>query len=191
MRNEIIKNAESNKNKKIWFVVVGYLIVVIILTYLLPYNILDRFTFLNRFVRLMSNVFPPIYYFGIHSDFRQISQLIYSIEIVSFPILTVIFHRLIGFNLNNERFSNLLKKPFIYFVLLPIILLGIVLGPLFFYPRGPSLATHILIFITACYHSKIIFSLATVCLFWTSIYCFLIFIGLFRGLFTSFLKNNI
>ena len=62
-----------------------YFFIVLILTYVLPENILQILTPLQWIVNLIADIFPSIAKLGRYSAFPQVAQIVYALCIITLP----------------------------------------------------------------------------------------------------------
>jgi hypothetical protein len=180
---------EPDRWRSTGYTFIAFGIIVFLLTVVLPQDILDSSLILRKFVNFMASIFFPVAHYGEYSEFPQVSQLIYSIEIISLPFLTVLIHYLIGSNLPNSNFVKLknkekVEKPFKSLVIGPILAVLLILGPLFCYPGEPT-GGHLTgtVFLDSLYYSKLMFSFGTALFISMSALLLYFLIEYFKGLF--------
>jgi hypothetical protein len=174
----------KHESLRVTILFIGYWMVALVMVYSLPMNVLDIFPTLKSFVNPMSRFFPSVADFGKYSDFPQVSQFIYSLEIISQPLLVIYLNSYMGLELNNDV---VWERPFLCLIIIPIVFIFVSLSPLFYFPGDPfkRSAPHIL---TSFYYSKVMFSFGTTwCFLGTSI-LFIALLAYPKGLFKIILK---
>ena len=128
---------EENKGIKeiIWTFIIFW-VVTVILTYVLPDNVLDLLPPLRNLVVSLESVSPGVRNLGLYSKFPQVSQAIFSIALVSIPVLCILVYRamrkdsrIIAFNYKAKNRKTLPRFVIlIIFTVLPLFLPGKPLG---------------------------------------------------------------
>jgi hypothetical protein len=166
-------------DKIIGIIWLGYFLLIVILTYTIPANILDAIPLFRTFVKILADVFPSVGYFDKYSEFPQVSQLIYSFGIISLPIHTIIlFH----YNDLELDIYKSLERPFLFLLIAPSALIGAFICPLFFLPGQPDYRSGLSAFVSEFYHVKLIFSFGTALFFLGSSASLFAIIGYLKGI---------
>jgi hypothetical protein len=184
-----MKQSKSVRSRKVGFIFFVFWIVIFILTVVLPQDILDTSPILRKFVNFMAGIFSPVACFGKYSEFSQVAQLVYSIEIVILPFLAIMIHSILESDLSNFTNGKISERPIVTLLIVPIGCVWIILGPLFFYPGKPGGNTYLLVFLNEFYHSKLIYSFGSVMLISGSAFLVHYFIEYFKGLQLLILKK--
>ena len=89
-RNKVLDADVKFKKEESLFsrILIGYFISFIILTYILPYNILDIIPILSYLVKIVSIIAPTVKRWGVFSACPQVTQLMYSLGIISIPFVS-------------------------------------------------------------------------------------------------------
>lgn len=86
----------SDKEKKSEIIVHVFLfiqvVVVLLMTYLFPDNILEASDPLTKLVHVVQGILPNFYIFAQYSDFPQVSQVVWSFELLMLPFWALGFH---------------------------------------------------------------------------------------------------
>lgn len=179
----------DGKKRMFGFVFFVFWLAVLILTIFLPPNILEVAPILRKFVNFMADIFPPVNSFGKYSEFPQVSQLIYSMEIPTIPFLTILFYINLKPDSSKINKDKLFEKPIKYLVIAPIIGLWTMLFPLFSSLK-PGGNNHIMIFLTSFYHSRLMYSFGSVLLISGSAFFVYFFIVYLTGIYHLAFKYN-
>jgi len=152
----------------------GYFILVFILTYALPDNILDISVTLKNFVGFMAFYSPGVAKFGKYAAFPQVAQLVYSICIVTLPVMVILAYKASRNDLYKD--SSAMKKRldkiltailsqllFAFFFMLLII---------YWFPGGPP-TRHSKLWVEEMYSEKWAFSVTIIVIF----ACFIFLLG--------------
>jgi hypothetical protein len=147
------------------YIGVGLFFLLFILTYALPENVLENLTILRIFVDFMASIFPSIAKYGYYSDFPQVAQLVYSLGIITIPVLSFILYKVF---IKNPIRSKMTRQRLIINLFSAIIILIIaVVVALFLLPSVPHFhGTEISKLLHSVYYSRFWFSIfSTLCLF--------------------------
>ena len=79
-----------------------YFFIVLILTYVLPENILQILAPLQWIVNLMADVFPSIAKLGKYSAFPQVAQLVFTLCIITLPATGIFAYKISKKEINKE-----------------------------------------------------------------------------------------
>ena len=135
------KNAESAKKQiivsKLYYKgISGFFIVILILGYLIPEDVLNIRP-LRYFVDCVSLIVPHLNNIDQHSTFPEATKLIYSLCIVSIPLQVLLVHKLLGTQLasflreKSKDELNIVYWLFIFFFIITILFIYILplIGP--------------------------------------------------------------
>jgi hypothetical protein len=155
----------ANKSKSIKISELDFMVIfsvaTMILLFLLPEDILDYSNILRGFVNAMS-FFPSIEKIGKYSEFPQVAQLLYSIDLVSIIIFSILFYKYYTRNHSWLDSGTLGPKgtrtAFSIFGLIYGVL-GLIFVFILF-PGAPG-GKGAIILLTYSYYSKLAFSFAT------------------------------
>ena len=175
-----------NRDQKSFLIVFLYWLCVVGLTFSLPENVLERFPILQGFVGVMKGIFPPVANFGKYSEFPQVSQLVYSIEIILMSFISIPLYKALElkWDIRNE-----LEKP-ILFIIRPILFFCGSIIMLLLLPPEPDFSTRRLRAVSAVYYGKLSFTFITTLLLVGSVGCMLLLIALVRDFLRYFQNRN-
>ena len=109
-----------------------YFFIVLILTYVLPENILQILTPLQWIVNLIADIFPSIAKLGRYSAFPEVAQLVFVLCIVSLPAMVVLAYRISQKEINKDpdaiKKRNMPGIIMLGFIFITIALLVIIFG---------------------------------------------------------------
>jgi hypothetical protein len=176
---------KSSAERKLYFIFGFLFLIILILTYSLPDNVLDIAPTLKSFVSVLSELSPSVANFGKYSDFPQIAQLVYSLIIVSIPVLTIPMCRI--HRANNKMITAWQRSPFYSLIVSSMAPIFFLYATLFYLPGEPYQSVlWKLRFLSSVYHLKLSFSVhSTISLIVDcfSITIFLVFISNVRKIF--------
>lgn len=126
---------ENDKSKKVdallFRILIGYFIFFIVLTLIIPDNVLDITPLLSELVQIVSIIAPTVRRWGIYSTHPQVAQLIYSFGIISIPFTSYmifkkcLYSRIPSSFKKDEAFSTGIATFFCFvgsFVMIAIVL---------------------------------------------------------------------
>jgi len=87
---------QKRRNRKSGYIFFGYFIVVLLLSYLIPEDVLTKNPNLEAIVNWAGQLIPSIHNFGEVSPFSQVAKLVFMLEVISLPILMWISISIIG-----------------------------------------------------------------------------------------------
>lgn len=128
-----LKSTGNDKlvNRNCVLILVGNFIFVIMMVHLLPNEVLEKYSTLKILVNYFASYILSIADFGRYSEFPQVSQLVFSIEIITMPFIIIYLHALIKLEIDVDA---VLERPIFNLIIAPLILLGIAIIPLFLIP---------------------------------------------------------
>lgn len=136
-------------------ILICFWLIYLVLTYIIPDNVLERFQILNSFVLLMVEVSPSVKMLGEYSKFPQVSQLLYGIGLVSAIILAVPMYK--HFKENPKSFTGASRNGLIVF--LSILLILYLIAIIFWFPGAGRIGWSVIL--RWVYYSKIAFFLSS------------------------------
>lgn len=113
-------------------VIVLSLLMTILATFLLPETILSNSKALSSSVNGLAQWVPSIRRLGQMSEFPEVSQLVYSVELICVPLIVFWMLRSFDFSVNkmpSSRWRSLVAAPFF---------LAMTLGVLIYFPGSPD-----------------------------------------------------
>ena len=123
---------DRRKERQAYSISVALLIVVLILTYTLPDDVLTRYPGLYRAIQAAGAVIPSIQRFGRLSTFPQVAQVVYALEVIAVPFLATLYIRSFKFDVSGMSSARLRAVVAIPFSLV------LVLGMLTYIPGNPD-----------------------------------------------------
>jgi len=115
-----------------------YFFIVLILTYVLPENILQILTPLQWIVNLIADIFPSIAKLGRYSAFPQVAQIVYALCIITLPATCIFAYKISKKEINKDP-DAMKKRNIPGIVVLGIICITIALLVIIFgLPGNPA-----------------------------------------------------
>lgn len=147
------KGSAKNIREKDEKLIINYWLLVLILTYIIPNNILDMSSYLRCFVDFMVAILPGIQRFDTYSKFPQVSQFVYCLCIFSLPLLTILFYRNCSEEYASSEHVNSISKGLMWLYVIAAI--ADILSIFFLYPGWGSGITSKAVFASKFFYSFI------------------------------------